>query len=686
MRVLLVTAPELNRRSIDGLLPPGGSMYLAGKLRGLGHEVDQVDLDAFLAQHEEMFEELTKHPCTTDFDMVDRIVSGESRDQGLDDLIDRLVEIVGNGDYGLVGISGRRTPGTMLLTRKMRERFSVPIIVGGHLDTDPREFMEKTPQADYFGGSIGEGPLPILIKHLEGQNHSGDLYNLIIRDKDGLRISDWRDVPLTQRVPGDIRGLEVNHYLLQRPHGQLIPNPGARIVAPVQFSMGCPHNCSYCKVKVDDKQQFVIKDPGKVVDELEWWTSLGIRDFAFLNNTISVGSKFIRSLTKGIMDRGLKIRWSDSANFVGMSESDIEIMRESGCVFLTIGLESASPRILKKMHRRYTPEKASRVLKTIHRAGIWTQVNVIVGFPGESHDDYELTARFVEEHARWIDAIGLTPFYLSDSRISRDPERFNIRIREDRSGVRSRHMASSIAFDELDGDMLSYEDHHIEAQRRNVELRKRYNRARGRIRPINDILEVHDVFTYLHDNKEISDAVRNDSLRFLLYVGSECHNSCADCPFSSGDDQVAGRTTADIVRAAKLARDSSYGKVMMVGGEPTIRTDFTEIIRRLSGMRFSELVIETDGSTITAASDAEFLKEHGVTEVLLKFQGGNREIHDRVVDRPGAFARLVVAAELLKRAGVRIGRAKPVWMGACSPCISREAFRALRGPGNDPIT
>src|SRR5262249_4783416 len=62
-------------------------------------------------------------------------------------------------------------------------------------------------------------------------------------------------------------------------------------------------------------------------------------------------------------------------------------------------LQSGSNKILKAMHRAYTAEKYLHLVQRIRRArnGVAITTDVIVGFPGETEDDYRQTCRVVEQ-------------------------------------------------------------------------------------------------------------------------------------------------------------------------------------------------------------------------------------------------------------------------------------------------
>ncbi|WP_026476292.1 tRNA (N(6)-L-threonylcarbamoyladenosine(37)-C(2))-methylthiotransferase MtaB [Alkaliphilus transvaalensis] len=74
---------------------------------------------------------------------------------------------------------------------------------------------------------------------------------------------------------------------------------------------------------------------------------------------------------------------------------------EKICQHFHLSLQSGSDSVLKKMNRRYTTDEYRQIVKRIRRyyPNIALTTDIIVGFPGETQDDFETTYRFVEEMA-----------------------------------------------------------------------------------------------------------------------------------------------------------------------------------------------------------------------------------------------------------------------------------------------
>jgi radical SAM superfamily enzyme YgiQ (UPF0313 family) len=72
-------------------------------------------------------------------------------------------------------------------------------------------------------------------------------------------------------------------------------------------------------------------------------------------------------------------------------------MKEAGCKTVWFGVESGSPRILKKINRNLTLEQTENAFKLCREKGIQIACSFILGFPEETREDLEATLKFAEK-------------------------------------------------------------------------------------------------------------------------------------------------------------------------------------------------------------------------------------------------------------------------------------------------
>jgi len=178
-----------------------------------------------------------------------------------------------------------------------------------------------------------------------------------------------------------------------------------RYQAWVQISMGCNSVCSYCIVpKVRGRE--VSRRPGEILAEVSRLATEGVKEISLLGQNVNsygrdVGSDFSELLRAVDAVPGVeRIRFT-SPHPKDFREPVIRAMAECDtvCEHAHLPLQSGSTRILKAMRRTYSRERfvalAERMRVAIPDLALTT--DLIVGFPGETEDDFRETLAAVEE-------------------------------------------------------------------------------------------------------------------------------------------------------------------------------------------------------------------------------------------------------------------------------------------------
>jgi len=182
-----------------------------------------------------------------------------------------------------------------------------------------------------------------------------------------------------------------------------------RFQAWVQISMGCNSKCSYCIVpSVRGREQ--SRRPGDVLAEVERLARDGVREITLLGQNVN---SYGRDLLPEVRtDFGELLRACDAVEgierirFTSPHPKDfrrpvIEAMAEceAVCEHAHLPLQSGSTRILKAMRRTYSRERYLRLAEEMRAAirDLALTTDLIVGFPGETDDDFEQTLAAVEE-------------------------------------------------------------------------------------------------------------------------------------------------------------------------------------------------------------------------------------------------------------------------------------------------
>jgi tRNA-2-methylthio-N6-dimethylallyladenosine synthase len=173
----------------------------------------------------------------------------------------------------------------------------------------------------------------------------------------------------------------------------------------VQVSMGCNSVCSYCIVPAVRGRE-TSRRPGEVVAEVERLAGDGVREVTLLGQNVNsygrdVGSSFAELLRAVDAVTGIeRIRFT-SPHPKDFRRDVIAAMAEcpAVCEHAHLPLQSGSSRVLKAMRRTYSRDRYLRLVGELRAAipDLALTTDIIVGFPGETEDDFRETLEVVKE-------------------------------------------------------------------------------------------------------------------------------------------------------------------------------------------------------------------------------------------------------------------------------------------------
>ena len=169
----------------------------------------------------------------------------------------------------------------------------------------------------------------------------------------------------------------------------------------VNIMFGCNNFCSYCIVPyVRGRER--SREPEDILREIEALAADGVVEVMLLGQNVnSYGKNLAHPVTFAqLLKRVEQIEGIRRIRFMtshpkDLSEELIEVMKQSDkiCKHLHLPLQSGSSEILKKMNRRYTKEQYLELVEKLRAAipDIAVTTDIIVGFPGETEEDFEET-------------------------------------------------------------------------------------------------------------------------------------------------------------------------------------------------------------------------------------------------------------------------------------------------------
>ena len=174
----------------------------------------------------------------------------------------------------------------------------------------------------------------------------------------------------------------------------------------VPIMTGCNNFCSYCIVPyVRGREKSRPMD--EIVDEVSGLVRQGVRSVTLLGQNVNSygrdaeGKPRFAELLRRVGDTGVERIYFTSSHPKDLLPETIDAMAEVPAVMpqLHLAVQSGSNRILKAMNRRYTREQYLELLASAREKipGLAVTTDIIVGFPGETEEDFDQTVSLVDE-------------------------------------------------------------------------------------------------------------------------------------------------------------------------------------------------------------------------------------------------------------------------------------------------
>lgn len=159
---------------------------------------------------------------------------------------------------------------------------------------------------------------------------------------------------------------------------------------------GCPYTCKWCSRAVYGGT-YRRRSPKLVADEMEMLQKEYAPDqIWFVDDVFTINHKWLREFRTEIVRRNIKIPYEIITRADRMNDEVIALLKETGCFRVWIGAESGSQKIIDAMDRRVDVKSVrDNILKT-KAAGMEAGTFIMLGYPGETHNDIKETIRHLQ--------------------------------------------------------------------------------------------------------------------------------------------------------------------------------------------------------------------------------------------------------------------------------------------------
>ncbi|HEX6694962.1 MAG TPA: MiaB/RimO family radical SAM methylthiotransferase [Longimicrobiales bacterium] len=294
------------------------------------------------------------------------------------------------------------------LYRLKRDRPDIVIGVTGCMAQRLGERMlEQVPHLDLVMGPDSYRGLPDALAKLRPATLPGGAVASVTAE---ATSHTRRTLPVLGEAAAKAPRLAMLDFVAEENYEGLEQRRASTVTAWVPVQRGCNYRCTYCivpYVRGSEKN----RAPSHIIDEVRGLAAKGLTEVVLLGQTVNSYeaedwdfARLLRAVAR--VDGIRRVRFT-SPHPNDMTQALIDVMAEEPavCKQLHLPAQSGHDRTLKRMLRRYTVAQYLDIIRRVREAmpGIALSTDIIVGFPGETDEEYEATLDLMRE-VRFDDA------------------------------------------------------------------------------------------------------------------------------------------------------------------------------------------------------------------------------------------------------------------------------------------
>lgn len=295
---------------------------------------------------------------------------------------------------------------------------------------------------DFITLDDGEAPMEILWEHIQGKKEKQELKRTFTLDYDAvvyINNANCKDYKQGQVGTPDYSDLLLDQYISVIE----VANPMHSLWSDGRWNKltmahGCYWGkCTFCDITLDYIKNYEPIAASVLVDRMEEMIAqTGQNGFHFVDE--AAPPSLMKSLAIEIIKRKLVVSWWTNVRFEKSFTPDLCILlKSSGCIAVSGGLEVASDRLLALIDKGITVEQVAKVCRNFTASGIMVHAYLMYGFPTQTEqetiDSLEMVRQLFEtgvlQSAFWH-LFTMT----AHSPVGLDPEKYKVKKRSDAVG------------------------------------------------------------------------------------------------------------------------------------------------------------------------------------------------------------------------------------------------------------
>ena len=275
------------------------------------------------------------------------------------------------------------------------------IVVGGpHPSNYKAGVFQQCPQINYAFAGECDSSFALLVDRLSDATKPRlrDIPGLILRNPPFGIEQNSQDFPvdLDRLIPQYERFRLSDYNNEGYAYGAWGSN--AVITAPVVATRGCPFSCGFCSAPLMNGKKVRRHSIDYLESLIGNLVDAGINHIAFVDDMFTADAKWATQVCLMLADRFGNRLTCSTPNGIRLETINIDLacaMKAAGWSEVVIAPESGSPAVIKRMDKHLNLSRVRPAIDILHQAGLNVHAFFIIGYPGETEADLELTRQFV---------------------------------------------------------------------------------------------------------------------------------------------------------------------------------------------------------------------------------------------------------------------------------------------------
>jgi anaerobic magnesium-protoporphyrin IX monomethyl ester cyclase len=181
----------------------------------------------------------------------------------------------------------------------------------------------------------------------------------------------------------------------------------------IQFSRGCPHQCSYCGQR-QFWQTWRHRNPEALAKEIAWlYNHHHVRFFTFADENPTTSIKQWRRFLEAMIAQNVPVRLTASirATDICRDKSILSLYKKAGFCAVLLGIETTNPDIISKIRKGSTDKADKRAIDLLHKNGILSIASCVFGLEHDSwRSGFQAFRGLLDYDPDFLNALYATPF------------------------------------------------------------------------------------------------------------------------------------------------------------------------------------------------------------------------------------------------------------------------------------